>query len=130
MARLYVDEDLANFVVPLREAGHDVLSARESGAERSDPWHLRQASVDGRTLATFNERDFRYLHRLWTSLRAFHVMDVQHSGIVTATAQLEPPAWLPALNELFGADEDMTGRMLTWHPGRHEWREDRWRPEV
>jgi hypothetical protein len=129
MARFYLDEDLANFVAPLRDYGHDVLDARQSGANRTDAWHLQRASVEERLLVTFNERDFRYLHRLWTSLRAFAVLHSDHAGILTATAQLEPTTWLPALQRLIGAEPELTGRMLVWHAGKQEWREDAWRPE-
>ncbi len=100
MARLYVDEDLANFVAPLRGDGHDLLFAEQAGARRPDPWHLQRASIERRIFLTFNERDFRYLHRLWTSLRAFEVLGTDHGGILTATAQLEPGVWLPALRVL------------------------------
>jgi hypothetical protein len=129
MARFYLDEDLANFVAPLRDDGHDLLFAGEAGARRPDPWHLQRASVEGRIFLTFNERDFRYLHRLWTSLRAFAVLRTDHGGILTATAQLEPRVLLPALRDLLAAQQELKGRMLVWHPARQEWREDRWRPQ-
>ena len=129
MARLYIDEDLANFVSPLRADGHDVLFAREKGAHRSDAWHLYQAAIERRVIITFNERDFRYFHRLWTSLRVFELMRTQQAGIVTATAQLEAKVWVPALHQLLIAEVELPGRMVVWHPSREEWREDRWRPE-
>lgn len=129
MARFYLDEDLANFVAPLRDDGHDVLFAGQSGAGRTDAWHVQRASVEQRVLVTVNERDFRYLHRLWTSLRAFAVLRTDHAGILTATAQLEPTAWLPALHELLVAEPELTRRMLVWHASKQEWREDAWRPE-
>ena len=129
MARLYLDEDMANFGTPLRDAGHEVLVAGERGARQSDPWHLQRASTERCILLTFNASDFRYLHRLWTSLRLFHVMSTDHAGIVTATAQLEPSVWLPAIDALLTTEEELTGRMLVWHPSKQEWHEDKWRSE-
>lgn len=129
MANLYIDEDLSNFVSPLQEAGHTVHFAGEVGPGRTDAWHLAKASREQRTLITFNERDYRYLHRLWTSLRIFGLFSRRHSGILTATAQLEPNAWVPELNLLLKADQQMAERMWIWHPAVAEWREDKWRPE-
>lgn len=131
MALLYADEDLSReFVDMLDGRGHDVIYAVDTGATaRTDAWHLQQAAIQGRTLITFNERDFRYLHRLWTSLRIFEVMARKHAGILTATAQLEPSAWLPTLEELLITESDLSGRMLVWSPTKAEWREDAWRPE-
>ena len=129
MARLYVDEDLVNFVSPLREYGHDVASAKEADPGRTDAWHLRQASAEERVVLTFNERDNRYLHRLWTSLWVLGVMSVGHAGILSATAQLEPGNWLPALEQLLASETRLSGRMLVWYPAKSEWREDDWRPE-
>jgi len=129
MVRLYLDEDMANFLPQLRSIGHDVRFAAEVGAARSDLWHLRQASIDRRVLITFNERDFRQLHRLWTSLRTLELMDSPHEGILTATAQVGSNAWLLEIDQLLAIQPELVGRMLTWHPAKQEWREDRWRPE-
>ena len=131
MALLYADEDLSRkFVDILDGRGHDVVYAVDTGATaRTDAWHLQQASVQDRVLITFNERDFKYLHRLWTSLRIFELMTRQHAGILTATAQLEPSAWLPALEELLTTDPNLSGKMFIWSPTKAEWREDAWRPE-
>ena len=131
MALLYADEDLSREFVDLLDArGHDVVYAVDTGAKaRTDAWHLQQAAVQDRMLITFNERDFRYLHRLWTSLRIFEVMTRKHAGILTATVQLEPSAWLPTLEELLITESDLSGRMLIWSPTKTEWREDAWRPE-
>ncbi len=131
MAHLYVDEDVSReYVVALESSGHDVAYAVDEGeSARSDAWHLHQAAIQGRTLITFNERDFRFLHRLWTSLKTFDVMEREHAGILTATRQLEASAWLPALEELLIGNQELPGRMLVWSPTRAEWREDDWRPE-
>lgn len=129
MANLYMDEDMANFAPGLREAGHTVQVGGEAGPGRTDTWHLVQAGRLGRVLLTFNDRDYRFLHRLWTSLRIFGLFSRRHGGILCATAQLEPNVWIPELNALFDSEQPIEGRMLTWHEAQQEWREDKWRPE-
>jgi hypothetical protein len=129
MANLYVDEDLGNFVSPLREAGHTVQFAGDTGPGRTDAWHLAMASKQQRILVTFNEQDYRYLHRLWTSLRIFGLFSRRHAGILSATAQLESTIWIPELNRLL-QDQPMAERMWVWHQAKGEWREDKWRPEA
>ena len=95
MARLYVDEDLSReYVELLRESGNDVVYAVDVGpGAHTDAWHLQRASVESRVLVTFNERDFRFLHRLLTTLWVFQAFRGRHTGILTATAQLEPSVW-------------------------------------
>ena len=129
MATLYLDEDLANFVQPLRDGGHQEGLARDVGPGRTDAWHLATASKQQRILVTFNRLDYQYLHRLWTSLRIFGLFSRKHFGILTATAQLEPNAWVLAIDSLLEADQPTQERMWTWHPAQEQWREDAWRPE-
>ncbi len=129
MATLYLDEDLANFVQPLQDGGHQVELARDVGPGRSDAWHLTTASKRQRILITFDLRDYQYLHRLWTSLRIFGLNSRKHFGILTATGQLEPNAWVPAIDSLLRTDQPTAERMWIWSPSRERWREDQWRPE-
>ncbi len=131
MALLCVAEDLSReFVDLLAARGHDVVYAVDSATTgRTDAWHLQRASVEQRILITFNDRDYRFLHRLLTTLWVFQAFRGRHAGIVTATAQVEPSVWLPALDELLVGEQELTGRMIVWHPSRREWREDAWRPE-
>ncbi|MCI0777237.1 MAG: hypothetical protein J4N95_03570, partial [Chloroflexi bacterium] len=91
--------------------------------------HLTTASKRQRILITFNLRDYRYLHRLWTSLRIFGLFSRKHFGILTATGQLEPNAWVPAINDLLGTGQPAEERMWIWSPSRGQWSEDEWRPE-
>jgi len=130
MANLYLDEDLTHFVQPLRDTGHTVILARESGPGRTDAWHFATASKQQRILLTFNERDYRYLHRMWTSLRTFGLLSRRHAGVLTATAQLEPSAWVPAINDFLKTGQPVEERMWIWYPATAEWREDKWRPEA
>jgi hypothetical protein len=129
MANFYLDEDLLNFVEPLRLAGHNIVHARDVGPGRTDTWHLAAASRQQRIFVTFNDRDYRYLHRLWTSLRVLGLLSRKHSGILSVTAQLEPSAWVPAIASFFDEGKPVHERMWTWHPAIPEWREDRWKPE-
>ena len=129
MATLYLDEDLANFVQPLRDGGHQVELARDVGPGRTDAWHLTTASKRQRILITFNLRDYRYLHRLWTSLRIFGLFSSKHFGILTATGQLEPRTWVLTINDLLGTGQPTEERMWIWSPSRDQWSEDEWRPD-
>ena len=131
MALLYIDEDLSReFVHLLAAGGHDVVYAVDSSPRaRTDAWHLQRASVDRRILITFNERDYRFLHRLLTTLWVFQAFRGRHAGILTATAQLEPSTWVPMLQRLLDTEPQLSGRMLVWHQSKQEWREDDWRPE-
>jgi hypothetical protein len=90
---------------------------------------LNRAARDQRTLITFNYRDYRYLHRLWTSVWGLGIFSRLHAGIITATRQLEPSVWIPTIDELLREGGALQGRMLTWHEDAKKWREDDWRPE-
>jgi len=129
MANLYLDEDLANFAQPLLDVGHRSVLARDVGLGRTDAWHLATASRQQRILVTFNKNDYRYLHRLWTSLRIFGLFSRKHTGILTATAQLEPNVWVQAIDDLLQSGQPTQERMWLWYPSKEEWREDDWRPE-
>ena len=65
--RLYVDEDiLTTLAVRLRERGWDAVSAHEVDAEGlSDEEQLVRAAADGRTIISFNHRDFAQLAVAW-----------------------------------------------------------------
>ncbi len=129
MANLYLDEDLANFAQPLLDVGHRSVLARDVGPGRTDAWHLAAAAKQQRILVTFNRLDYQYLHRLWTSLRIFGLFSRKHFGMLTATAQLEPNAWVPEIDSLLESGQPTQERMWTWHPALEQWREDAWRPE-
>src|SRR5437868_2656857 len=80
---LYADEDFAYpSVVVLRSLGHDVLTAQEDSiASAVNPTILARAHALGRTVLTYNRRDFERLHRQGTA----------HSGIVSATQDRDHP---------------------------------------
>ena len=126
MARLYVDENSGSLVPPLRAAGHDVMFAGESGTGRSDAWHFRQAITDRRTIITLDS-DFYDLHGLWTVLMILQVADLGHSGILTAIQdrQFTHDGWSTAIVAKLADEEELHGRILTWHA-----RENVWKAEV
>ena len=131
MVRLYIDEQLGDFVLPLTAQGHDVVFAGDVGrAGRTDTWHFREAIDLQRVILTFNRRDFEYLHKLWTSLHILKVIETRHAGILTAapTKAFKPRDWLPIVQERLSG-EIPAGRLYRWLPGGGEWREDDDRPE-
>lgn len=129
--RLYIDEQLGNFVRPLSDAGHDILFAGDGARSgRTDAWHFRQAIDDGRVLLTFDRRDFEDLHWLWTTLRILGVVDSQHAGILTCapTQGFTSRDWLGVVRERLNSAIP-AGRLLRWVPGTGDWREHQSRPE-
>ena len=65
MLRLYLDEDVMSrdLVNALRSRAVDLLTAKEAGQiHRPDSQHLAYATAQGRTLVTYNTRDYARLH--------------------------------------------------------------------
>ena len=131
MARLYVDENLLSLVEPLRNSGHDVVSAKEGeGQGKSDAWHFREAFDDQRTILTLDS-DFYYLHGLWTTLQILGLAERSHAGILTAVQTKGYYRWrlfLRAIEDLLAKDEVLTGRMLTWRAADGKWRAENRKP--
>ena len=80
---LYADEDFSYPVVEfLRQAGFDVLTAQEDGhSSRPDAVILARANHLGRSVLTYNRRDFEALHRNGAT----------HVGILSATHDTDFP---------------------------------------
>lgn len=79
--KLYLDEDAISrtFIRALRARGVDVLTAREAGhLGISDEAQLRFAIAEGRTLFTFNTRDFAIIHTKYLSQQQ------SHTGIIVS----------------------------------------------
>jgi Domain of unknown function (DUF5615) len=128
--RLYIDEDVSAEIANQLSSDHDVMySAHSSAKRRTDAWHLQLASVEQRVLLTHNASDFRFLHRIWTSMRAFLAVQTQHAGILTTAGQVTAAAWIPPLRDKLNAGEDLAGRLLVWQPASGSWLEDKWRPD-
>ncbi len=82
-ARLYLDEDVVpDLARVLRSAGHDAISAHESGAlGLSDEDQLLRATAEGRALLSFNYRHFILIARDWSEAGR------PHSGIIVSYRQ-------------------------------------------
>ena len=81
LIKLYLDEDTINrrLINALRSRGIDVLTAKEAEKiQVSDHDHLIYAASLGRTVFTFNTRDFVKLHKEYLS-RGRH-----HAGIIVS----------------------------------------------
>ncbi|MBX7252668.1 MAG: DUF5615 family PIN-like protein [Candidatus Promineofilum sp.] len=79
--RLYLDEDTISraLIAALSARNVDILSAHVAGLiSAPDDEHLRFATSTGRTLFTFNTRDFARLHAEWLST------DRHHAGIIVS----------------------------------------------
>ena len=128
--RLYVDEDVAlEVALGLRET-HDVLYVNETADRRkTDAWHLAKAATDERVIVTNNHNHFRFLHRVWTSVRIFGAFESRHAGILTATrTPNEPGRFVAAINRELVSRPSIAGQLLVWHDVVG-WREDDWRPD-
>ena len=83
--RLYIDEDAQRraLIQSVRARGYDVVTTSEAGRlSLSDDDQLAYSAVEGRTLVTFNSRDFVHLHR------KFLIGGRSHAGIIVSN-QLE-----------------------------------------
>ena len=83
--RLYFDEDSMRdaLVKALRARGVDVVTALEAGMiDRDDSEHLDYAAAQGRSLSSFNVKDFYDLHA--SRLTA----GKSHAGIILARQQV------------------------------------------
>jgi hypothetical protein len=82
--RLYIDEDAIhrNVMAGLRARGVDVLTPVEAKmVSRDDEEHLDAATAAGRTIYSFNARDFYRIHTEWiTAGRG-------HAGIILGEQQ-------------------------------------------
>lgn len=126
--RLYADEDVERAIVTALRATHDVLSVVETAyRRRSDAWHLKRASDEQRVLITFNVSDYRFLHRVWTTLFINGIGNLHH-GILTVPKTLKAAAIEP-IAAVLDSPRDFTGRFLFWNPVVQDWAEDAWRPE-
>src|SRR5437879_11838216 len=70
--RLYLDHHIKiQLAADLRTRGYDVITSQEAGMETApDEDQLDFATKQGRTILTFNIRDFAPLHEQWTARAA------------------------------------------------------------
>ena len=135
MASLYLDHNISlRLALPLRAAGHDVVTARDLGLTRlTDDAKLLSAVRVGRVLVTHNRRDFTLLHDAWLIWpAAFGLALPPHPGILVLD-----PAPRELLSAVLGAvlaAMPPTGLAngLNWWHGRQGWRwriiGTRWEP--
>jgi hypothetical protein len=106
VARLYADEDFPLQVVEaLRLAGHDVLTAYESGqANQSipDPDVLAFATDQGRAVLTMNRRDF---------IRQ-HLTGAEHAGLIVCTRDPDSMALAERIDAVIQEHSTLTGQLL------------------
>jgi len=127
LARLYIDANLGREVVRLlNRAGHETTYAIDLGyPDERDRFHLKQASAGAMALVTLNRNDFRFLHRLWSSLFDWEVLPVNHAGIVTASREPDPAVWVAAIDELIRGGIDLPGQLFTWEVETGIWYRDK-----
>lgn len=85
--RPYLDHNFHERIgLALRREGFDVVIAKEVGhAAFSDEQHLEWATDHGRTVLTYDRKDFLILNREWT------VRSRTHGGIIISVAPPEIP---------------------------------------
>jgi predicted nuclease of predicted toxin-antitoxin system len=78
--RLYLDRHImARLAVDLRARGFDVLTTEEAGKDTApDEEQLAFAAGEGRSIFTYNIRDFAPLHAQWQAAGQ------QHAGIIVS----------------------------------------------
>ena len=106
MARLYSNENVPQpVVVALRERGHDVLSALETGNANqaiSDDEVLRFATEEARGVLTINRKHFIRLHRARPD----------HAGIVVCTLDADFSGQAERIDDALKACSSLEGQLL------------------
>jgi predicted nuclease of predicted toxin-antitoxin system len=116
--RPYLDHNVHPWIADdLRRRGFDVVFAREVGnAAAADEEHLRWATDHGRTVFTYDRRDFPRLHRDW------RIRGEMHAGIIVSVAPPELPA-SEMLRRLRHLLDSITADEMV---GQIEWLDARW----
>jgi predicted nuclease of predicted toxin-antitoxin system len=73
--KLYLDDDIASTLLTalLRRAGHDVQIPADVGmVGKRDPAHLTYAVRQGRTIVSYNYKDYDPLHDLVMAVQGHH----------------------------------------------------------
>ena len=87
----------------------------------ADPEHLLASARAGRILLTFNRRDFRVLHQLWTALNAWGNLDRSHSGILTALGEIDDVLWANLVHDFVNDHPDIDNQMWEWRRQQEDW---------
>ena len=112
----YLDEDAAGQRTRLEQLGYGfVLATSELRRGSTDAQQLARAQSLGRTLVTFNRRDYLLVHEAWL-LAGGH-----HSGILTSTQYCVDLA--DAVDEVcrVRTAESLRDELAIWDPIRRTW---------
>jgi hypothetical protein len=122
VARFYLDEHLGEgFVASLAALGHDALSTCDAGNKGlTDPRQLLFATHHGRTMVTFDVRQYAMLHELLTLANARRGRDgfVLHAGIMLlpSSSMVAPTRLVAALDDLVRRIDPLSDRCFRWLP--------------
>ena len=114
--RLYVDEDTQRraLIQAVRARGYDIVTTHEAGhLGMSDADQLVYSAAEGRTILTFNSRDFVQLHR------DYLIGGKSHAGIIVS-GQVETGALVRRLLRLLQSRS--AEEMVNWLEFLSHWR--------
>ncbi|MGN6813657.1 MAG: DUF5615 family PIN-like protein [Thermomicrobiales bacterium] len=118
MTELYCDHNIARQLVSLlRRAGYDVLTADEIGlAAAKDDQQLLTAAQRGRTLLTYDAKDFWLLHRAWLRWTGAWNVSRQHRGILLLPQPSKPSNsdMAQAVDSLLGSELQLANKLYRW----------------
>ncbi len=122
MPIFYTDHNISLRLVRfLREAGDDIISAREYGLEQArDPMQVLTAATLGRVLLTHNESDFLLLHEAWRLWTAMWGVVVDHAGVIILP---QHERWHPArsaqeIESIVADGAALTNNLWLWRSSR------------
>ena len=106
MARLYSNENLAiDLVEALRQFNHDILSSYDAGQANQgipDDEVLEYATLNDRSVITFNRDDFVVLHR----------NGVSHAGIIICKDDRDYLGQAQALHDYLETQDRLDNRLI------------------
>ena len=123
MSFFYLDENVSRDAESLlSQYGHDTLHCVDAGQRgRPDPELLQAAAAAGRTLVTFNWRDFRLLHQFWTALYYWGTLGRPHGGILTSLREIDDIRWANLVHVFVTERPALTNQMWEWRPQQGRW---------
>ncbi len=126
MARLYLDHNVSQEVVPLlRHRGHDIVTTGDLRLDRAeDSVQLLTAAEQGRPFITHNWRDFKLLHYAWRDWSAAWSVVRSHPGILVIPQR---PHWSDTraadeVTRFLGLGQPLENTLYRWQPAS-DWRQ-------
>jgi predicted nuclease of predicted toxin-antitoxin system len=112
LVRLYLDHHIKiQLAADLRTRGYDVVTSQEAAMDTApDEDQLAFASNQGRTILTFNIRDFAPLHEQWTAAGRMHTGIIVSQQLGSRQYGVLLKRMLRLLNELTA--EEMRGNFV------------------